>query len=205
MITDNGLLRPRVLLVAGPNGAGKTTVTERGLAHEWFDGCEYINPDYIARDTYGDWNSITAVKQAADEAQRRRECCIEERRSLAFESVFSGADKVDFVRRAIREGFFTRLFFVGTDDPSINASRVARRVMQGGHDVPIPKIIARYVKSIANCAAVAREVDRLYLYDNSVDGADATLVLRAARGVIVKMYREPPGWMAPIVEELETV
>ena len=196
-------LRPRVLLVAGPNGAGKTTVTERGLAHEWFDGCEYINPDYIARDTYGDWNSATAVVQAAEEAQRRRESCIAERRSLAFESVFSGADKVDFVRRAIGLGFFTRLFFVVTNDPAINAARVARRVMQGGHDVPIPKIIARYYKSIANCAAVAREVDRLYLYDNSVDGADATLVLRAARGAIVKMYREPPEWMAPIVDELD--
>jgi len=196
-------LRPRVLLVAGPNGAGKTTVTERGLAHEWFDGCEYVNPDFIARDIYGDWNSVTAVKQAADEAQRRRKRCIEERRSLAFESVFSGTDKVDFVRVAIRQGFFTRLFFVGTDDPAINAARVARRVMQGGHDVPIPKIIGRYYKSIANCAAVAREVERLYLYDNSVDGEDARLVLRAARGVIVKEYREPPAWMAPIVEVLE--
>lgn len=192
----------RVLLVAGPNGAGKTTVTERGLAHEWFGGCEYVNPDYIARDTYGDWNSVTAVKQAADEAQRRREKCIEERRSLAFESVFSGADKVDFVRRAIGLGFFTRLFFVGTSDPAINAARVARRVMQGGHDVPIPKIIGRYYKSIANCAAVAREVDRLYLYDNSVDGADAALVLRASRDGIVKTYCSPPAWMAPIVEAL---
>lgn len=196
-------LRPRVLLVAGPNGAGKTTVTERGLAHEWFDGCEYVNPDFIARDTFGDWNSVTAVKQAADEAQRRRYQCIEEHRSLAFESVFSGADKVDFIRRAIRLGFFTRLFFVGTSDPAINAARVARRVMQGGHDVPIPKIIGRYYKSIANCAAVAREVDRLYLYDNSVDGEDASLVLRASRDGVVRSYRTPPAWMAPIVAALE--
>lgn len=35
-------MKPRLLVVAGPNGAGKTTVTERGLAHEWFMGCEYI-------------------------------------------------------------------------------------------------------------------------------------------------------------------
>lgn len=196
-------LRPRVLLVAGPNGAGKTTVTERGLAHEWFDGCEYVNPDFIARDTYGDWNSATAVKQAADEAQRRREQCIEERHSLAFESVFSGADKVDFIRSAIHLGFFIRLFFVGTSDPAINAARVARRVMQGGHDVPIPKIIGRYYKSIANCAVVAREVDRLYLYDNSVDGEDAALVLRASRGVATRIYREPAEWMAPIIDRLD--
>ena len=36
--------RPRLLVVAGPNGGGKTTVTERGLAHEWFGGCEYTRP-----------------------------------------------------------------------------------------------------------------------------------------------------------------
>ncbi|WP_404357438.1 hypothetical protein [Methylotuvimicrobium sp. KM1] len=34
--------KPRLLVIAGPNGAGKTTVTERGLAHEWFTGCQYI-------------------------------------------------------------------------------------------------------------------------------------------------------------------
>lgn len=80
--------QPRLLLVAGPNGAGKTTVTERGLAHEWFAGCEYINPDLIARDEFGDWNSATAVLQAANVAQERRERCLAEGRNLAFENVF---------------------------------------------------------------------------------------------------------------------
>jgi predicted ABC-type ATPase len=51
-MTEADLQKPRLLVVAGPNGAGKTTVTERGLAHEWFAGCEYINPDFIARDEF---------------------------------------------------------------------------------------------------------------------------------------------------------
>lgn len=131
------------------------------------------------------------------------ERCLAERRSLAFESVFSAPDKVDFVRRAQTAGFFTRVFFVGTGDPSINAARVARRVMQGGHDVPIQKIIARHFRSIANCALIAREVDRLYLYDNSVDGEQATLVLRASKGVVVRQYCPSPEWMAPIIEVLD--
>ena len=195
--------QPRLLLVAGPNGAGKTTVTERGLAHEWFSGCEYINPDFIARDEFGDWNSPEAVLRAANLAQKRREHCLTEHRSLAFESVFSGADKVDFVRRARTAGFFTRVFFVATADPSINASRVARRVMQGGHDVPIQKIISRHFRSIANCALIACEVDRLYLYDNSIDGTQAALVLRASEGKIVKQYCSSPEWMEPIIEALD--
>jgi len=195
--------QPRLLLVAGPNGAGKTTVTERGLAHEWFAGCEYVNPDFIARDEFGDWNSEAAVRQAADLARERRERCLAERRSLAFESVFSAPDKVDFMRRAQAAGFFTRVFFVATRDPAINAARVARRVMQGGHDVPIQKIIARHFRSIANCALAAREVDRLYLYDNSVDGDQAALVLRASKGKVIKQYCTLPEWVAPIAELLD--
>jgi predicted ABC-type ATPase len=53
--------RPRLLVVAGPNGAGKTTITERGLAHEWFHDCEYLNPDLIAQDELGDWNDPDIV------------------------------------------------------------------------------------------------------------------------------------------------
>lgn len=194
--------QPRLLIVAGPNGSGKTTVTERGLAHEWFGGCEYINPDNLARDVYGDWNSPSAVLQAAQLAQERREQCLLDRRSLAFETVFSGADKVAFLRRSIQSGFFTRLFFVATGDPAINASRVARRVMQGGHDVPIQKIVSRYFKSIAHCALIAPEVHRLYLYDNSVDGMEPKLVLRASQGMIARQYQAAPEWMEPILDAL---
>ncbi len=196
-------IKPRVLLVAGPNGSGKTTITERGLAREWFDGCEYVNPDLIARDEFGDWNSPKAILQAANLAQTRRDNCLESGASLAFESVFSGQDKVGFLERAKRRGFFTRVFFVATDSPTINASRVARRVMQGGHDVPIGKIVSRYFRSIANCATVAPLVDRLYLYDNSVEDAEAKLVLRASEGKVMRMYQEPPQWVHPIMAELK--
>jgi len=90
--------RPRLLVVAGPNGAGKTTITERGLAHEWFHDCEYVNPDVIAQDELGDWNDPKTVLRAAQLATDRREACLREGRSLAFETVFSAADKPDFVR-----------------------------------------------------------------------------------------------------------
>ena len=195
-------LQPRLLVVAGPNGSGKTTVTERGLAHEWFGGCTYINPDNIARDQFGDWNSPSAVLQAAQLAQQLRQECVREQRSLAFETVFSGADKISFLRKAYAAGYFTRLFFVATSDPSINAARVARRVMQGGHDVPITKIVSRYFKSIANCALIAPEIHRLYLYDNSIDGMEPKLILRAAEGKIVKNYAEAPAWIEPIIASL---
>ncbi|MEO7034451.1 MAG: zeta toxin family protein [Polyangiaceae bacterium] len=191
--------RPRLLIVAGPNGAGKTTITEQGLAHDWFGGCEYVNPDLIAEREFGNWNDPAIVLQAARVATERREVCLRDGRSLAFETVFSAPDKLDFVRRAKAAGYFIRIFFVGTEGPEINAARVTRRMLEGGHEVPLRKIVDRWARSITNAAIIAPEVDRFYLYDNSIDNREAQLVVRAADGRVQRLYVELPAWSAPIV------
>ena len=169
----------------------------------WFtQRCVYVNPDFIARDEFGDWNAPDAVIQAARRAAEIREGCLVQSRSLAFETVMSAPDKLEFIRRAREAGFFVRLFFVGTDDPSINAKRVAMRVMEGGHDVPIPKIIGRYTKSLAYCSVVAWLADRTYVYDNSVDGGRAKLLFRASRGRLIKIYGEINPWAREIAQRL---
>jgi len=67
--------RQKLLIIAGPNGAGKTTVTDKILKHEWVEDCEYINPDFIARDKFGDWNSTEMVLKAAQFAEKWRNNC----------------------------------------------------------------------------------------------------------------------------------
>lgn len=191
--------RPVLIVIAGPNGSGKTSVTTRILNHKWLEDSEYINPDFVARDIFGDWNNHDSVLKAANFCNDWRERCIIERKSLIFETVMSAPDKVDFILRAKEAGFFVRLFFVSTTSPIINAKRVASRVLNGGHDVPITKIISRYDKSIANCAALAQYVDRLYVYDNSVDDVEAQLLFRLSNGELVKKYVENlPAWAKPI-------
>ena len=53
--------KPTLCVVAGPNGSGKTTTTMQLLNNEWAADSLYINPDNIAQDTFGDWNSFDAV------------------------------------------------------------------------------------------------------------------------------------------------
>lgn len=179
---------PELIIIAGPNGSGKTTITTQFLHHEWSEGILYINPDIIAQEKFGDWNSTESVLKAAQYCENLREGCLRERRSFVFETVFSAKDKIDFIVRAKAAGFFIRLFFIATSSPAINASRIANRVMEGGHEVSISKIISRYQKSIINCSLIAPIVDRLYVYDNSVDNAMAALQYRLSNGVLVKQY-----------------
>ena len=194
--------KPKLLIVAGPNGSGKTSVTSRILKHEWIEGCEYINPDNIARDVFGDWNSNDAVMKAVRYATDIREECIANGRSLIFETVLSAPDKISFIRRAKEKGFFIRLFFIATDNPKINAARIAQRVMKGGHDVPISKIISRYYKSIANCSLLVPDVDRLYVYDNSVDDIFPKLLFRTSHGKLVKQYAPVRDWANTIFQAI---
>lgn len=196
--------QPVLVVVAGPNGSGKTTLTTALRSHDWLDGCVYINPDDIAQQEFGDWNSPDAVLKAARRADGLRETAIKQRKSLAYETVFSTPARVDFIAMARDAGYFVRLFFVGTDDPAINVRRVAQRVREGGHDVPKAKIIARYGRSLHNLERAIRLVDRAYLYDNSVDDREQQLILRAENGRLRRLYEtDLPRWAAPALALLD--
>lgn len=60
------------------------------------------------------------------------------------------------------------------------------------------QIISRFYKSIQNCCPAASFVDRLYVYDNSVDYAPAQLLYRASTEKIGKVYAEINPWALPI-------
>lgn len=184
-------IKPELVIIAGPNGSGKTSVTRRFLHHEWAQGTTYINPDEVAQQKFGDWNSHENVLKAANYCKEWREQCLREKKSFVFETVMSADDKIDFILRAKQAGYFIRVFFIATASPTINAARIAGRVIEGGHDVPISKIISRYSKSIENCRFIADKVDRLYVYDNSVDGKEAELQFRLVDGKLKKKYVEP--------------
>jgi predicted ABC-type ATPase len=196
--------KPVLIIIAGPNGSGKTTITSQILKHQWLEDCIYINPDIIANEKYGDWNSAAAVAKAAQYAADLRNDCLNKNKSLIFETVFSANDKLEFLTKALALGYFVRLFFVATSHPSINAARITERVLNGGHDVPISKIISRYSKSIFNCFLAAKIVDRLYLYDNSIESEPASLIFRAAEGKLSKQYNVVPKWALKIFETVKS-
>ncbi|GFE59967.1 zeta toxin family protein [Geobacter sp. AOG2] len=201
---ENPPEKPKLLVIAGPNGSGKTTFTKQLLGHHWSDDCVFINPDIIAEREFGGWNDQASILKAADRAAELREECLRTRTSMVVETVLSMEDKVDFLRRAQENGFFVRVFFIGTDTPEINAARVTRRMIEGGHEVPINKILARYFRSMRLCVSAGLISDRLYVHDNSFDGENPVLLFRKHDGEFYKTY---PGlnkhwWAEEIFREL---
>lgn len=194
------LLRSVLCVVAGPNGSGKTSTTEKLLSNEWTADSVYINPDNIAQETYGDWNSQEAILNAAKEATRLRYEYLQKRVNFVFETVFSSQEKLDFLKKAHNEGFFIRFFYVCTESPEINVIRVAQRYLNGGHEVPMSKIFSRYYKSLTLASQAIQFVDRAYVYDNSRDNELPRLLYRTLNGKIHKRYtKDIPDWADSLI------
>lgn len=87
--------------------------------------------------------------------------------SFTFETVMSSHDKISFLKKAQERGFRTYLYYVATEDPIINISRVRNRVRLGGHPVPEDKIVSRYGRSLSLLADAIRHTNRAYIFDNS--------------------------------------
>jgi predicted ABC-type ATPase len=175
--------------------------------HKWLQGCVYINPDNIAQEL-GDWNNHELSIKAAEQAQKLREQLLKEKTSLAFETVFSAPDKIDFIKRAHQQGFYIRFFFVATSDPAINAARITKRYLQGGHEVPIPKIVNRYYRSIQQCIDVVPYVDRMDVFDNSRDGKQWTRLFKYGPNKKLQLYvneqNQIPEWACSLYKTVKS-
>ena len=97
-----------------------------------------------------------------------------EQRTFTFETVMSHPGKVQLLQRAQEAGYRTYLYYVATDDPAINVSRVENRVRLKGHPVPPDLVEKRYHRSLDLLMPAIRHTNRAYIFDNSTDNADHT-------------------------------
>lgn len=120
------------------------------------------------------------------------------RRALSFETVMSSPDKIKLLAKAGSFGYRTYLYFVATESPNINISRVAYRVKTGGHNVPQDKITSRYFRSLDLLAEAIEHTNRAYIFDNS--GAELAWLaeITDARDLDVKT-NSIPSWFKKYV------
>ena len=189
-------VRPYLIVLAGPNGAGKSTFYDLFL-----EGLPvpFINADRIARTVFPGQAPADYEGARIADAERRR--LVAEGQSFVMETVFSdrAGDKVEFLRRARGAGFFVVLVYIGLDSAKLAAARVAHRVRNGGHDVPLARIRPRFGRSLANLRRALRFVDHAVLYDNS--GPPYVRVAELARGLTLWGAPHLPRWMKGVLPQ----
>jgi predicted ABC-type ATPase len=113
--------------------------------------------------------------------------------SFTFETVMSSPDKVVFLQKAQLRGYRTYLYYVATEDPIINISRVRNRVRLGGHSVPDDKVISRYGRSLGLLLDAVRHSNRAYIFDNS--GSSILWLAEVSEGKVLTMKTDlMPEW-----------
>lgn len=120
--------------------------------------------------------------------------------SFTFETVMSHPSKVEMLQAAQRTGYRTYLYYIATDTPEINISRVRNRVILGGHPVPEDKIVTRYHRSLELLPAAIRATNRAYIFDNSGGKGAHTWLAEITEGNTLDLKTNPvPGWFKKAV------
>ena len=138
---------PKLFIIAGCNGAGKTTAAMTLLPD--LLGCkQFVNAGRIML-------ARVAILMAA-------------RATFAIETTLATRSYSQLIKAAHKAGYTVELIFVWLSSPQAAKVRVARRVAEGGHDIPDHIIERRYAAGLANLFDVFMPiVDFWTIVDNS--------------------------------------
>jgi len=107
----------------------------------------------------------------------------------------SHRSKVELLAEAQSNGFRTYLYYIATDDPAINISRVQNRVKLGGHSVPVDRIASRYDRSLNLLMDAIRNTNRAYIFDNSGNNQKHTWLAEVTDGKVLELKTSQiPSW-----------
>lgn len=148
--------KPEVIVFAGPNGSGKSTITRMAKTVGI-----YINADDIKKASH------CTDMEAAVRAEQLREEAVEAVQDFTFETVLSTERNLLLLKKAKERGFFIRVIYVLTADPTVNVIRVKARKEIGGHDVPEEKIRTRYDRALKLIPELVNLCDVMHIYDNT--------------------------------------
>ncbi len=131
---------------------------------------------------------------AADLAEFIRIQLVSNSMSLTYETVLSHPAKIDFIKTAKQYGYRIYLYYIATEDPEINISRVKIRVAQRGHNVNPEVIKKRYHRSLNLLKSVVKESNRAYLWDNSSENCILIAEITDGNNVSIIDKSNVPNW-----------
>lgn len=185
---------PTLWIVGGANGVGKTTFAKARIAAV-SGSTRFVNLDLIAHGLSPlapNQQQIRAARYALDMMRD----FVAERETFAIETTLAGRGHKGLIAQAQAAGFAVNLLYFFVSSPEEALRRIARRVAEGGHDVPERDARRRYGRSLAQFGAYAALCDLWRIYDT--DGPDPRLRAEGSRERVT--HRAPNG--SPLPQDL---
>ncbi len=179
-----------VVILGGPNGAGKTTAASVVLP-TMLGIQEFVNADEIARGL-SPFNPDGSAVAAARLMIERICALIVDGKSFSFETTCAGRGHVRTLQSCRLAGYRSTLVYLWLPSPEAAVARVARRVSQGGHQIPEHIIRRRYNTGLRNMYRLYLPLmDVAYIYDNSDDGGVLIAERQPQKSLVV---HDPMRW-----------
>lgn len=160
------IMNKNLYIICGCNGAGKTTASFTVLP-EILHCREFVNADEIAKGL-SPFNPESVAIEAGRLMLQRIEELLDRNETFSIETTLATKSYINLVHKAQAKGYRVHLIYFWLETPELAMQRVAERVRNGGHNIPIEIIQRRYVAGIRNLFNIfMSEVDLWMIYDNS--------------------------------------
>ena len=157
-----------VWLIAGPNGVGKTTYAFRHI-RAVAGSIRFVNLDEIARGL-SPLDPNAGRGDAARIALRRIGTLLRangDGGDFSIETTLAGLTYLRLLRDALVLGWRIHLLYFAVSAPEAALARIARRVSEGGHNIPEMDARRRFERSISNFPRYAALASLWRVFDNN--------------------------------------
>lgn len=156
----------KYILFAGINGAGKSSFYNEDESEYGNDEFRKKNGIRINADEIQTKYNVDIIRARKIAVSMINECLAGEE-SFNQETTLSGLKELRRIEQAKANGFYVIMHYIGLDSKELAIERVALRVQNKGHNVPVEVIESRYEKSLKNLKKCINIVDEIKIYDNS--------------------------------------
>jgi len=171
------LNKPRLIILAGPNGAGKSTFADSGDLQFLRDyNVSSFDYDLEFKKLYDKFRDImtlqieenldNATKQLFEDLAKQ---ALTNKTHFSFQTNYDKEYTEKWRLMFSEAGFETELYFLYVDSINLCVQRVAKRVSEGGHNVPLSEITTRYIAGLQNFDSSFNRFDRVIMIDTSLE------------------------------------
>ena len=179
-------------IIGGVNGVGKSSLSGV-LSAESSELGVIIDTDKITAENGGD--RIKGGKIAIERINN----CLEKGVNFTQETTLSGVRTLKTIQKAREFNYFIRLYYVGISSSAESISRIANRVLKGGHNIPPEDVKRRYAKRFDDLIKILPYCNEAVFFDNE-NGFIEKAEYR--NGTLITKGEKIPEWIKELEQKL---